>query len=55
MFKERKVLVRSIHCHMHFFVGDKTTDDCFKDDFIPSLKANYSLKFAQDVTFNYVR
>ena len=38
-----------------FFVGDKFAADFFKDDIIPSLKAEYMLKLSQDVSINHVR
>ena len=36
-----------------FFIGDKITADRFKDEITPSLRANYRLKFAQDVALNH--
>ena len=41
--------------YTYSFVDDKISVDCFKDDIIPSLKANYKHKFSQDVEMNHVR
>ena len=38
-----------------YFISDKIAADNFKDGMTPSLKANYGLKFAQDVALNRVR
>ena len=37
------------------FIGDKVAVYCFKDEIIPSLKANDRLKFDQDLTINNMR
>ena len=37
------------------FIGDKISADRFEDEITPSLKANYRLKFAQDVELNHAR
>ena len=38
-----------------FLVGDRVYGGSLKDEITPSLKANESLKFAQDVPLNHVR
>ena len=38
-----------------YFVADKISADCFKDEIKPSLKENYRLKYDQDVTMNSVK
>ena len=38
-----------------YFDGDKIDADYFKDEIIPSLKANGRLKIYQHVEMNYVR
>ena len=38
-----------------FFIGDNISADRFKDEITSSLKANYRLKFAQDMELNCVR
>ena len=38
-----------------YFIGDKNAVDYFKEEITPSLKANYMLKFAQDVALNNIR
>ena len=35
-----------------YFIGDKIDADCFKDEITPLIKANYRLKFAQNVALN---
>ena len=38
-----------------YFIGDKISANCFKDEITSSLKTNDGLKFSQDVVFNHVR
>ena len=38
-----------------YFIGDKISADCFKNEISPLLKANYRLKFYQDVALVHVR
>ena len=41
--------------YIFHFIGDKIAVDNFKDEITPSLKADYRLKFYQDVATNSVR
>ena len=38
-----------------FFAGDRISAGTFKDAIIPPLKANYRLKFDQDIAMNHAR
>ena len=38
-----------------YFIGNKIDADLLKDEITPSLKANYGLKFSQDVASNHAR
>ena len=38
-----------------YFIGDKISAHCLKDDIKPSLRANSRLKYALDVALNLVR
>ena len=55
------ILQKTIACVFYslsyefYYIGNKIADDHFKDDITPSLKANYRLKFAQNISFNHVR
>ena len=45
-------------CSLSYFVvvvADEIATDCFKGEITPSFKANYRLKFAQNVAMNHVK